>query len=77
MGVLGGCLGGCCNQLTVGGTSNFAASSIERRAPFTRDIQIQVFCQRLGLSPISVNVAYRAIEPSTCNRLNRADGAVK
>ena len=72
MGVLGGCLGGCCDQLTVGGTSDFAASSIERRAPFTRDVQIQVFCHRLGLSPSNVNVAYRAIEPSTCNRLNRA-----
>ncbi len=71
MGVLGGCLGGCCDQLTVGGTSDFSASPIERRAPFTRDVQIQVFRQRLGLSP-SVNVAYRAIEPSTCNRLNCA-----
>ena len=72
MGVLGGCLGGCCDQLTVGGTSDFAASPIERRAPFTRDVQIQVFCHRLGLSPSNVNVAYRAIEPSTCNRLNCA-----
>ena len=77
MGVLGGCLGGLCDQLTVGRTSDFAASPIERRAPFTRDVQIQVFCQRLGLSPSNVSVAYRAIEPSTCNRLNRADSAVK
>ncbi len=53
MGVLGGCLGGLRDQLAVGGTSDFAASSVERRAPFTRDVQIQVFCH-LGLSPSNV-----------------------
>jgi hypothetical protein len=51
MGVLGRCLGGLCHQLTVGGTLDFAASPVERRAPFTRDVQIKVFRHRLGLSP--------------------------
>jgi len=30
---------------------DFAASPVERRAPFTRDVQIKVFRHRLGLSP--------------------------
>jgi hypothetical protein len=41
---------------TIGGTSDLAASSIECRAPITPDVQIQVFCQGLGLSPCNVSL---------------------
>jgi hypothetical protein len=53
---IGGCLGGDRDQPTVGGTSDLAARSIECRAPITPDVQIQVFCQWLGLSPCNISL---------------------